>query len=777
LKKGLALYSVLLLLAASWLPLANAQDGPEPGFVPELGDELSAYGRGYVENLLLYSGAGIDLSWGPTFMGNSSELDIKLNNLAENVNGSMPPMMTPIMLPFSNVDPGFVGPAPLNHTENWFWNSTNVNPIVNVAALGSTIKAEVLLATELLEGEHEGMLGADGEAGAEGLLLVLAAVEATLFAAENFGWNGTSMVPLNLSDSTVTDSNLDNGFWLPLGAVEGELNNSYDPPMWENLSISVDYSFDVGLKLLDGVTALYHLLTSREGLVGPMAPFSNWTRDSIGAVFEALFNNLEGHYERALLPPPIDHGPIRSIGLISSYLVVLDAISDLRADDSPTYIPRYTAALRVQELAGILASAQNENGTYSVGYREMIGLIEPSGDVGPYSTQIAAIEALYTAQGRFGGKAYGAAAKACLAALDEGFWSKDHHILVKDIESTSPVAFASDQVMGLAVYSQAAEQGAVDLAKYRLPQLIGGIFAAGLQLSETDTTGENYTAEGNDTDGDGIAKHSMSRGVGREFGVAPVMAANSAFDNITGNWTLDNEGEVDVLALMDSAVVMMGLDETWFEAVGAPTVNEELANMFLHFTEAELVAWVEARRVEVELLTEQITSLQASLDNLTDQIASLEENISDLRLDLNDSLENESLLRTSEEWLREKLEETNETVDDLTLEIEKLESKVARLEENLQERDENVTELENALRDERNNITYLEWKMDNASANLSAAQQDLDAALRDLEDTEDELKDREGRDFATAVAAFIGGLIVAVFIMYILYKDRKPEKR
>ena len=73
-RKGLALITLLLLTSASWLPLVNAQDDPDHGFSEDLGNELGAFGRGYVENLVLYSGAGVGLVWGPSFDGNDSNL-------------------------------------------------------------------------------------------------------------------------------------------------------------------------------------------------------------------------------------------------------------------------------------------------------------------------------------------------------------------------------------------------------------------------------------------------------------------------------------------------------------------------------------------------------------------------------------------------------------------------------------------------------------------------------------------------------------------------------
>ena len=201
-RRGLALYIVMLLVAATWLPLATAQDADEHGFTPELGDELYALGAGYVENLVLYSGAGVSLAWGPSFYGNTTALAERLAELEENGTGDMPPMATPVFLPFYEADPGFAGPAPLNHSEAWTWNGSRT-AIVDVGALGTTIRAESMMV--------------DGSA--QGLLMALAAIEAVGFTVLNMGVNESGFAPLNLSNPNMTDDDATNGWWLPVTAT------------------------------------------------------------------------------------------------------------------------------------------------------------------------------------------------------------------------------------------------------------------------------------------------------------------------------------------------------------------------------------------------------------------------------------------------------------------------------------------------------------------------------------------------------------------------------
>jgi peptidoglycan hydrolase CwlO-like protein len=331
-------------------------------------------------------------------------------------------------------------------------------------------------------------------------------------------------------------------------------------------------------------------------------------------------------------------------------------------------------------------------------------------------------------------------------------------------------------VAALSLYAGAVEDGGVELAKYRIPDLWQGMLMAGFQLTETDVTGENYTMVGDDTDSDGILKHNVSWGAGREHGVAPVLAASSSFDG-DGNWTIAHGGQVDTEELMDAALLFLELDAAWFTTAGDPIYTEEYATMLLLWTDAELVAWMEARRAEIDALNDQVSALQDALANtsgnvtdLLNEIKWLKENMTAMQLDLNDSLENETVFRNQTLWLREKLEETNGTVDNLTKEIEILESKVSRIEQDLVERDENVTALEVDLRAVRFNATELQWELDNASAALTQAELDLEAAERERDDTDQDLEDAESRLFMTAIISIIAGMVTVVIILKLMRK-------
>ncbi len=773
-KKGLALSAVLMLLLMTWLPAASSQDGQAKEF-DDMG-ELSAFAVGYVENLMLYSGAGVHLAWAPSFSGNTTLLDERLDELEGMANGTMPAGATPIFAPFRAADPGFAGPAPLNHSEVWEWRAYGggQEPSVGMWSLGQAVKAEAEVASHLLG------LGSN-DTRAEAYLLLLSATEAVWYISQSLGTNGTSRLPLDLGDPNMTDADAGNGYWLPMDLIRGELNNTTVPPSWEDLSQSGEATLISTMRVLDGLGTLYDVLDSEE-LVGDGKPFGTDTLIDLLAITEAVYWNAMGMYHNEswelfydpdFVPPGSGNGNVRGVQT-ARIGPIYNAMSAI-ADALPGFPCGVHAAEMTRQLARLVLDLQMTDGHIANLYTfdDMAGL-QVDTEVASVGDHANAVMVLFDAHERFGGVAFGASARACLRALDIAFWNASLQVYL--VASDPLVVQALDQLLAIGAMVNAIEHGEIELAKYRIPQIWSFIETSGLQMSETDTTGEDYSEVGNDTDGDGVMKHDVARG-DREFGVAPIIASTVIYDNETGNWTYR---AVNLTAasfhIMKAADILIDIDEVWVEDAGAPIVGEELAGLLLRSTDAELVAWMEARLNELTLLNEQIAILQESLSNLTDEIASLEENISDLRLDLNDSLENESLLRASEEWLRERLEETNETVDDLELEIERLESNVARVEKDLKEKDENVTELEEALRSERYNVTQLEWKLDNASANLSAAQRDLDAALHDLEDTEDELKDREGRDFVSAVAAFIGGLIVAVFVMYILQKDRKPEK-
>jgi polyhydroxyalkanoate synthesis regulator phasin len=304
----------------------------------------------------------------------------------------------------------------------------------------------------------------------------------------------------------------------------------------------------------------------------------------------------------------------------------------------------------------------------------------------------------------------------------------------------------------------------------------GGIVGAQLQLSETNTTGENYTNPGHDTNNNTIWKHDWDKGLGNVHGTAPVLATSATFD-VMINWTVDNDGVVNTYGLMMASVILMGMDAAWFTDTGAPEVSEEHAYQLLHWTPEQ---WMEANEeltVQVLNLTDQIMDLEGNITNGTElvdelmaEIAYLEENLTAMQDDLNDSLENETILLNQTEWLRELLEETNETVDDLEHQVTVLESKVERLEDSVAWKDENVTLMEEQLRSERYNVTQLQWQLDNASAALRQAEADLAAAVKELDDTQKEYEDLQSRTMLVAVAALIAGMILVVVILKLLGK-------
>jgi predicted nucleic acid-binding Zn-ribbon protein len=279
-----------------------------------------------------------------------------------------------------------------------------------------------------------------------------------------------------------------------------------------------------------------------------------------------------------------------------------------------------------------------------------------------------------------------------------------------------------------------------------------------------------------DTNNNTIWKHDWVDTWG-PHGVAPVMAISTTRDTATGNWTVDNRGNVHTYGLLMSAIVLMGMDSDWFNAMGTPGVSEETAYRMLHWTPDQ---WREANEdlvEEVVNLTERVEELEDMIgngtgivDELLAQIASLEENMSALQEDLNDSLENETILRGQVEWLRERLEEANETVDELEQRITVLESKVERLEESVVFKDENITKLEEQLRAERNNVTQLQWQLDNASAALAQAEADLASAERKLDDRNADYDDLQSRSLIIAVAALVAGMIIILVLLKMMGK-------
>jgi hypothetical protein len=741
-RRGLALYIVLLLVAATWLPLATAQDDPEHGFTPELGEELYALGMGYVENLVLYSGAGVSIAWGPSFDGNTSALADRLAELEENGTGSMPPMATPVFLPFHKADPTFAGPAPLNHSQMWLWNGST-SAIVDVGALGYTIKAESMLIDNTTVG----------------LLYALAATEAVSYATEFLGVNETGFAPLNLSDANMTDANMTNGYWLPLQRVEGDLNDTYDPPMWENLTIRDDVFFPAIFQFLEGLNALHEAM-STQNVVGSGKAFHQATLDRLEAITDAVYWNMIGYYNDQSMWAG-DH----AVSVLAMFYLALEDIASYRQGDA---VGDHAAGMLGGIASGLL-SLMDEDGSIAGSYETGSSGITSAGGEGGGATLALVASALCDADDRFGGFAYGAAARACIAYMDANHWDDGLGLVVDDPDS-DPVSIASAyEALAMEAYGDVLEVCEVELAKYRIPQLWMGMVAAGVQLSETDATGENYSAMGNDTDMDGIPKHNMSWGQGREHGVAPVLAYGADMDS-DGNWTLHNNGEVDVFSLMVAALVFMDHDWDWFTSLGEPAYSEAYASMVLHWTDQQLVDYFEARRAEIEALQNATSNVSDEVKRLKENITYLIENNTALTLDLNDSLENESILNDTVNWLRERFEEANETIDELNTEIEILESKIGRLEEGLVERDENVTDLEEKLREARHNATQLQWELDNASAAMEQAFKDRDKAVSDKEDAEERLSDQEGRSFFTAIIALVAGMIIILVLLRLMNK-------
>ncbi len=780
-RKGLALVTLLLLTAASWLPLVTAQEGSDHGFDGDLGDELQAFGRGYVENLVLYSGAGVGLAWGPSFGGNATAMADRLSELETAVNGSMPANTSPIVIPFRSADPGFAGPAPLDHAAAWAWNTTGIEATATLGSIAAVIQAETELAMLLLEGEHGGMPGTDNDTAAEGLLMLTAAIEAVRFVNQNMGYNGSAEVPLNMSEPNMTDGNFSNGYWLPASWASGVFNPAKNGS-WDAIYYEMGNTLDSCLLLLRSVLKLSDYLSDNTALVGAGKAFPEGTDRELQAISKVLFNNIRAVYYDAdadLFYTAFD-GFVGTETLALLFEVLME-YSGRNAGDGDMYWPGWTAH-HAERVAGLLLQLQRDDGTMSKGLGTNIGGVGfiPPFEVSPEAAGLGAnvlgAEALYDAADRFDSPAYALAAEACLAAVDSAHWHGGLHVIVADNTAADPMVELGVQVKAMSLYAGAVEDGDVELARYRIPDLWRGMVSAGLQMSETDATGENYTAEGNDTDMDGIPKHNMSWGAGRDHGVAPVLASASSFDG-DANWTLEDNGTVDAWALMDAALLFLGLDAAWFTDMGEPAYGEEYATMLLLWSDDELVAWMDARKAEIAALNDQVATLQDALNNtsgnvteLLDEIESLRENLTAMQLDLNDSMENETVLRNQTKWLRERLEETNGTVDNLTKEIEVLESKVARLEKDLGERDENVTKLEVDLRAARFNATQLLWDMDNASAALTQAELDLEAAERDRDDTQADLEDAESRLFLTALIALIAGMIVVVVILRIMGK-------
>jgi peptidoglycan hydrolase CwlO-like protein len=752
---------VLLLLATAWVPLASAQGAGTGASV----GELSPFGRGYVEDMMLWSGAGVNLVYAPSYGGNMTTLDARMAQLGAAVNGTMPAHITPIVLPFSSADPALVGEAPLDHSGAWGWNLTSVDPVVNMAAAGSAMMAEVQLARALLAGTHDGKMGATAADAGEGVLMLLLATEAADSLAE-LGWNGSAMTALNLSDPNMTDADPENGWWLPAGTVTGVLNASAVPVSWEPTTATAP-TLDSSVQVLRAMARLHGMLSKTPGLVGSESPFAQDALDTLGATTEALYWNIiaqyyDGHFGLFREQPVgVDAGTLSRLYLALEDVSGAFDVAGIGAD----------AKAKMSGVAHALLDIQLQDGSLAAGYNvRAVGLV-PSTGAAPLADEAWGVAALYSAHVAQGGVAYGAAAKALLRHIDMAMWNASLGLYLPDPSDDRPEVLSSDEVAVMAGLVRSIEVGGVELAMFRLAELWAGMVHAGFQLSETSATGENYSAAGNDTDGDGIYKHSMAR-PGRPHGVAPVLASLAEFDNATGNWTLSMNGTVDTRSLMDAALAFLPIDKAWAEGFGAPTATEENARMLLHFIDYELAQWMGERTQEIADLHSQVATMQSTVAAATAEVAAVRANMSKLLLDLNESRENVTVLNASAKWLRAKLEQTNGTVDNLTKEIEVLSDKISRLERDVTYKGENVTKLEVQLRAERNNVTQLQWKLNNATADLTDAQRDLKVAQAAARTAKDDMTAQEDRATLVGMVAFLAGLFAALIIMYLVRRSK-----
>lgn len=768
--KGLAISTVLLLLAAVWLPLAVADDVPDYEFSSDLGDDLSAYGRGYVENLVLWSGAGVHLEWGPSFGGNATALDERFAELEAAAGGSMPNMSAPLVVPFTEVDPAFAAVAPIDMKGDWLWEGSGVMARVGLGSVAATINAETDLASDLMDGDT---------LDAEGLLMVLAALEAARFMEARMGWDGSVLGPVNMSDPNMTDTDASNGWWLPVTSVLGHVNETTDA--WEDVVVEVENTLDGSMMALVGLLSLGDYLSRSEFLVGAGKPFPAGTDTEVLGLADALFKNIIAVYFEEPVGLFIEDEEVTTGSIAWSYMAMVDYS---QTDGMVEYFQGWALA-HAKALADMLVQLQNDDGTMALGFTTAVGgtpesyvppFLPMPGVTGHVGHALAAA-ALFDASERFDGMVYTSAAMACLAADDANHWDDGHMVYVQDKLAETPVAYSGDQVAALIALKSAVTVGDLDLARYRVTQNVRGIVMAGLQLSETDATGEDYGIPEPDTDNDTIWKHSSDHGLGNPHGTAPVLAISSSYDHGTGNWTVDNDAMVSTQGLMMAATVLMDMDGGWFTDAGAPEVSLEHAYRLLHWTPEEWMEYSNDLADQVMNLTEQVEELERQIQNgsgsveeLMAQIASLEENLTALQDDHNQSLENETVLRNQVEWLREKLEATNETVDKLEKRIEVLESQVERLEESAVEKDENLTKLENQLRAERHNVTQLKWELENASAAVDQAESDLRASEKELEDQEQEYSDLEARLALIAVAALVAGMIIVVALLKLMGK-------
>ncbi len=768
--RGLAISTVLLLLAAIWLPLAGGQEAPDFEFSPDLGDDLAAYGRGYVENLMLWSGAGVHLKWGPSFGGNDSLLDARLAELETAAGGTMPNVSAPLVVPFAEANPAFATTAPWDHREEWIWNTTGVEARVGISAMAAAINAETDLADHLMDG---------GTPDAEGLLLVQSALEAARFMDEHLGWDGSMLGPINMSDPNMTDTNASNGWWLPATTVTGDINGSNGA--WENTVVEVGNTLGGSMLALTGLLSLGNYLSGSDFLVGTGHPFEDADVEVL-ALANAVYSNIIAVYYDVDLDLFIEDDEFTVDDIAWSYMAMVEYYSTA---DMAEYKRGWSEA-RALRFASLLVQLQNDDGTMPLGVSTAVGGIPgayippflPMPGVASHGAHAQAIAVLYDAHTRYGGMAFGAAADACFAAHDMLHFDDGYSVYVSDKLAETTIASSINQVSALFALKAAVEAGDIDLARYRITQVMGGIVAAGLQVSETDDNGEDYSLPEPDTNNNTIWKHDRDNGLGNMYGIAPVLTESSTFDVGTKNWTVNNGGRrTNAFVLMMAALFFMGMDGEWFEDVGVPQVDETDAYRLVHWTPDDWKAHTDDLDEQVVNLTEQVDELKAIIDNgtgtvdeLLAQIASLEENLTAMEEDLNESRDNETVLRGQVDWLRQRFEETNETLDEAEERITVLESQVERLEESVGFKDENITMLQEQLRSERSNVTQLRWQLENASAAVAQAEKDLAAAERELKDTQDELDEQKSRQALVALAALVAGMIVVVVLLKLIGK-------
>ena len=286
-RKALALVTVLLLLAAPWTLSTAAQEDNEATFGPDLGAELATFGRQYVENLVLYSGAGVDMVWAPAYDGNATKLAERISEIESWAGGSVPAKATPVVVPFREADPGFAGEAPLNHSLIWSWNGSALDPTVDAVSVAKTVIAEATLAEHLLS-------TGDANDSAEGALLLLAAVDAVMFVGEHLGYNGSSMMPYASVDWNHSDMNASNGWWLPVTEAIGDVNGTNGA--WENLTATEEESLEATLWMLRAALAVNMTIYDHSDLEGAGKPLPADSGRFVSGLASTLFRNLVALY-------------------------------------------------------------------------------------------------------------------------------------------------------------------------------------------------------------------------------------------------------------------------------------------------------------------------------------------------------------------------------------------------------------------------------------------------------------------------------------------------